>query len=140
MLLLILLLLADLAWAEPVLTPWPDAPRGGVGTFQQLWVSRVSSDPGSGIASFYSDAKTATGERVRPNDTIDLTCARPDPGELGTCLIVSSGERSIRCRVNDVGPNKITGRVIDLTPAGFRMLGFRPIDGIGRVTIRRCGS
>ena len=90
------------------------------------------------MASFYSDRETASGERLRPDDPNDLTCARPEPSELGACLIVSRGDKSIRCRVNDVGPQPSLKRKIDLTSKGFELLGMRKIDGLGRVTIRRC--
>lgn len=117
----------------------PDAPRGGEGTFQHLWVSRVEKDPGIGVASHYDDLLTATGERLRPADPNPkgFTCSRPDRGELGQRLKVSRGLRWIICRVNDIGPNKRLNRKIDLTPAGFAALGMKPSDGLGLVRIER---
>ena len=140
----VILALAGALWAVPVaadtwtIQSWPARPRGGPGTFQATWANRVAPDPGEGVASFYSDHETASGERLRPDDPNDLTCARPEPSELGACLIVSHGDKSIRCRVNDVGPQPSLKRKIDLTPAGWRQLGLKPIDGLGRVTIKRC--
>lgn len=116
----------------------PALPRGGAGTFQARWTNRVAKDPNDGLASFYNDRLTATGERLRPWTTTDLTCARPEASDLGACLMVSYGDRTIRCRVNDIGPAKHLHRAIDLTPAGFRLLGLRPKDGLGSVSIRRC--
>ena len=77
----------------------------------------------SGIASIYAynGEKTASGERVQSSA---LTAAhRTLP--FGTRVRVTNNRngRSVIVRINDRGPF-VRGRVIDLTPAGARALGF----------------
>jgi rare lipoprotein A len=85
-----------------------------------------------GIASYYADAHqgrlTANGERF---DMHALTAAhRTLP--FGTRVEVTNLEngRSVEVRINDRGPY-VEGRVIDLTQAAARELGF-----LGRGTTR----
>ena len=77
----------------------------------------------SGIASIYAYAgeKTANGERAQPGG---LTAAHRTLA-FGTHVRVTNQRngRSITVRINDRGPF-VHGRVIDLTPAGARALGF----------------
>jgi rare lipoprotein A len=77
----------------------------------------------SGIASVYaySGAKTASGERANPGG---LTAAHRTL-KFGTRVRVTNQRngRSIIVRINDRGPF-VRGRVIDITPAGARALGF----------------
>jgi peptidoglycan lytic transglycosylase len=77
----------------------------------------------SGIASVYAYAgeKTASGERANPSG---LTAAHRTLA-FGTHVRVINRRngRSITVRINDRGPF-VRGRVIDLTPAGARALGF----------------
>jgi rare lipoprotein A len=76
-----------------------------------------------GIASVYaySASKTASGERTNPTG---LTAAHRTLA-FGTHVHVSNRRngRSVTVRINDRGPF-VRGRVIDLTPAGARALGF----------------
>jgi rare lipoprotein A len=75
----------------------------------------------SGIASVYSGGRTANGERAVPNR---LTAAhRSLP--FGTMVKVTHRKtgRSVVVRINDRGPY-VRGRVIDLTPAAARAIGF----------------
>jgi rare lipoprotein A len=88
-----------------------------------------------GVASFYGreckGRPTASGERFDPSR---LTAAhRTLP--LGTCVRVTNLEngRRIVVRINDRGPY-IHGRVIDLSRAAARRLGFAD-DGITRVRL-----
>jgi rare lipoprotein A len=86
-----------------------------------------------GIASHYAASfhgrRTASGERL---DMHALTCAhRTAP--FGAHLRVSSGSRSVVCRVTDRG-SFARGRIIDLTPAAARALGG---SGLLHVTIER---
>ncbi len=109
-------------------------------SFAEHWDIRIKRPPAPGYASFYSDYRTASGERLRPHDRTDLTCASPSE-PLGRCLKVfhvKQGEvRSITCRVNDRGPHARLKRVIDLTPAGFEMLGIPRRQGVAWVSIER---
>jgi rare lipoprotein A len=77
----------------------------------------------SGIASIYaySGTKTASGERANPSG---LTAAHRTLA-FGTRVRVTHRRngRSVTVRINDRGPF-VRGRVIDLTPAGARALGF----------------
>ena len=85
----------------------------------------------SGIASVYSykSGRTASGERAHPSG---LTAAhRSLP--FGTRVRVTNRRngRSVVVRINDRGPF-VRGRVIDVTPAGARALGF---SGLAPVTV-----
>jgi rare lipoprotein A len=77
-----------------------------------------------GIASVYSvesGSRTASGERVNPSI---LTAAhRTLP--FGTKVRVTNKHngRSVIVTINDRGPF-VRGRIIDLTPAGARTIGF----------------
>ena len=88
----------------------------------------------SGIASVYSyesGNRTASGERLQPSE---LTAAhRTLP--FGTKVRVTNHRngRTVTVRINDRGPF-IKGRVIDLTPAAARALGF---SGLAPVTVTR---
>ena len=76
-----------------------------------------------GIASVYaySGSKTASGERANP---AGLTAAHRTLA-FGTHVRVTNWRngRSVTVRINDRGPF-LRGRVIDITPAGARALGF----------------
>ena len=83
--------------------------------------SHVSAAPQSGIASVYSGERTANGEYAHASR---LTAAhRTLP--FGTKVKVTNVRtgRSVVVRINDRGPF-IRGRIIDLTPAGARAIGF----------------
>jgi|SRR4051812_27528506 rare lipoprotein A len=87
----------------------------------------------SGMASVYAykGEKTANGELASPSG---LTAAhRTLP--LGSHVRVTNKNngRSVVVRINDRGPY-VGGRVIDLTPAGARALGF---SGLAPVTVDR---
>ena len=77
----------------------------------------------SGIASVYaySGSKTGSGERANP---AGLTAAHRTLA-FGTHVRVTNRRngRSVTVRINDRGPF-VRGRVIDVTPAGARALGF----------------
>ena len=75
----------------------------------------------SGIASIYSGGRTANGERAVPNRMTAAHRTLP----FGTMVRVTNNRngRSVVVRINDRGPF-IRGRVIDVTPAAARALGF----------------
>lgn len=84
-----------------------------------------------GVASWYGPGfvgnPTASGT---PYDPERLTCAhRTLP--LGTVLHVTRGNLAINCLVNDRGPYS-GGRILDLSRAGSRALGF---DGVAEVAL-----
>jgi rare lipoprotein A len=85
----------------------------------------------SGIASVYGykGSKTASGERAHPHGYTAAHRSLP----FGTKVHVTNRKngRSVVVRINDRGPF-IRGRVIDLTPAGARALGF---SGLAPVTL-----
>jgi rare lipoprotein A len=87
----------------------------------------------AGIASSYPHSykgrRTASGEAFNPGA---MTCAHKRH-PFGSMLRVSMGDKSIACRVTDRGPFT-RGRVIDLTPAAARALGF---SGLARVSVER---
>ena len=83
----------------------------------------------SGIASIYSGGRTANGERTDANGMTAAHKTLP----FGTLVRVThqrSG-RSVIVRINDRGPF-VAGRVIDVTPAAARALGF---SGLAPVTL-----
>jgi rare lipoprotein A len=93
----------------------------------------VHSGGSSGIASVYSGGRTANGEFASSGG---LTAAhRSLP--FGTMVRVTNNRtgRSVIVRINDRGPF-VRGRVIDLTPAGARALGF---SGLAPVTLAVVG-
>ena len=62
-----------------------------------------------------------------------MTCAhRTRP--MGSVLTVTSGGRSIQCRVNDRGPF-VRGRIIDLSMSAARALGMMR-SGVIRVSVQ----
>ena len=88
----------------------------------------------TGIASVYTyegGNRTANGERVNPRG---LTAAHKTL-PFGTVVKVTNTRngRTVQVRINDRGPFK-RGRIIDLTPAGAKVLGF---DGLAPVSISR---
>jgi rare lipoprotein A len=87
----------------------------------------------SGIASVYaySGAKTASGARADPRALTAAHRALP----FGTLVKVTNTKNgnSVLVRINDRGPF-VRGRIIDVTPAAARQLGF---DGLARVTLSR---
>ncbi|MCA1415961.1 septal ring lytic transglycosylase RlpA family protein [Bradyrhizobium sp. NBAIM20] len=74
-----------------------------------------------GIASFYSDTQTASGEKFDRNE---LTAAHPTL-PFGTKLRVTetSSGRFVTVRVNDRGPF-VRGRVVDISPSAAEALGM----------------
>lgn len=71
----------------------------------------------SGKASYYTDTRTASGEKFSKNS---MTAAHKTLS-FGTRVQVTHGEKSVVVRINDRGPF-IKGRIIDLTPAAFKQL------------------
>ena len=82
--------------------------------------SSFAAEPQSGIASVYSDEKTANGEYAHASALTATHRTLP----FGTMVMVTNTQtdRSVVVRINDRGPY-IRGRVIDLTPAGARAIG-----------------
>jgi peptidoglycan lytic transglycosylase len=74
----------------------------------------------TGIASVYSDEKTANGEYAHAS----LLTAAHRSLPFGTKVKVTNVQtgRSVIVRINDRGPF-IKGRIIDLTPAGAKAIG-----------------
>ena len=89
----------------------------------------------SGIASIYAYAgeKTANGERANPSG---LTAAHKTlPFGTRVRVVNKRNGKSVVVRINDRGPF-IRGRIIDLTPAGARALGF---NGLAPVSLESAG-
>ncbi len=93
----------------------------------------------SGLASVYSGrrsdggGRTASGERVR---SAGLTAAhRTLP--FGTLVRVTNrgNGRSVVVRINDRGPF-VRGRVIDVSPAAARALGFSGVTAVSLAVVR----
>lgn len=89
----------------------------------------------TGIASVYSGKPNEGGSRASNGEHINPMALTAAHRRLAFNSLVSvtnlRNHRTIIVRINDRGPFKL-GRVIDLTPAGARLLGF---DGLAPVTI-----
>jgi rare lipoprotein A len=87
--------------------------------------------PSQGVASFYRDTRTASGEKFNPDE---LTAAHPTL-PFGTKLRVTNTAtgRSVTVRVNDRGPYA-QGRVVDVTQSAAQALGMIG-SGIARVKL-----
>lgn len=83
----------------------------------------------SGIASVYSGGRTASGESASASGMTAAHRTLP----FGTLVRVTNQRsgRSVVVRINDRGPF-VRGRVIDVTPAAARVLGF---SGLALVTL-----
>jgi len=88
----------------------------------------------SGIASVYSEGRTATGEKVQASA---LTAAHKTL-PFGTMVRVTNEGtgKSVVVRINDRGPY-VAGRIIDLTPAAARAIGC---DGLAHVSLQVVGK
>jgi rare lipoprotein A len=98
--------------------------------------SPLLADTQTGIASVYSNERTANGEYAHASA---LTAAhRTLP--FGTMVEVTNTRtgRSVVVRINDRGPY-IRGRVIDLTPAGARAIGSSGLAPV-RLTVLSVGT
>lgn len=100
--------------------------------FSPLLLARASAEDQAGVASVYSTesgAGTASGQRLNPGA---LTAAHRSLS-FGTKVRVTnkSNGRSVVVTINDRGPF-VRGRVIDVTPAAARVLGF---SGLTQVTL-----
>jgi len=87
----------------------------------------------SGIASVYSGGRTANGEHASAGGMTAAHRSLP----FGTLVRVTNrrSQRSVVVRINDRGPF-VHGRVIDLTPAAARAIGF---SGLAPVTLSVVG-
>jgi rare lipoprotein A len=83
----------------------------------------------SGIASIYGydGGKTASGERANPRE---LTAAhRSLPFGSRVTITNKKNGRTVTVRINDRGPF-VRGRIIDVTPAAARQLGFSGLTSV----------
>ena len=99
-----------------------------------LCVANAPADAQSGLASVYSvdsGARTASGARLNPGA---LTAAhRTLPFGSHVRVTNRTNGRSVVVTITDRGPF-MRGRIIDLTPAAARTLGF---SGLASVTVER---
>lgn len=93
----------------------------------------IAASAQSGIASVYSGGRTAEGGWAKASDMTAAHRSLP----FGTMVRVTneSNGRSVVVRINDRGPY-VHGRIIDLTPAAARALGF---SGLAHVTVTVIG-
>ena len=98
-------------------------------TLVGMFTAQVLAGTETGIASVYSEEKTANGEYAHASA---LTAAHKTL-PFGTWVKVTNlhNGRSVIVRINDRGPY-IRGRIIDLTPAGARAIGSA---GLARVQL-----
>ena len=95
-----------------------------------LIASTVITQAETGIASWYSDTRTASGERFNPKA---MTCAHKTL-KFGTVVTITGDNgKSIKCRINDRGPY-VKGRIIDLTRGAAQRLGMLQ-RGLMKVTL-----
>ena len=99
-----------------------------------LGYSSIQARAETGIASVYSNEKTANGEYAHATA---YTAAHRTLA-FGTFVEVTNTRtrRSVIVRINDRGPF-IAGRVIDLTPAGAKAIGS---DGLAPVELTVLGK
>ena len=97
--------------------------------FSMLACSSATAEAGIASVYAYSGGKTASGERANPGG---LTAAHRTL-KFGTQVRVTDRRngRNVVVRINDRGPF-VRGRVIDITPAAARALGF---SGLAPVTV-----
>ena len=97
--------------------------------FSMLACSSATAEAGIASVYAYSGGKTASGERANPGG---LTAAHRTL-KFGTQVRVTNRRngRNVVVRINDRGPF-VRGRVIDVTPAAARALGF---SGLAPVTV-----
>jgi rare lipoprotein A len=89
---------------------------------------------GSGIASVYSDSRTASGEAMISGG---MTAAhRSLPFGTQVTVVNKNNGRSVVVRINDRGPF-VRGRVIDLSPAAARALGVNGLASVSLSVVRR---
>ena len=93
----------------------------------------IESRAQSGVASTYSGQRTANGEYAHARGMTAAHRSLP----FGTRVRVTNRRtgRSIVVRINDRGPF-VRGRVIDMTPAAARAIGF---SGLTRVSLAVVG-
>jgi len=112
-----------------------EAPQGGR-TLADAPVVRLGRVSGvhHGIASVYTDRRTASGERFSAGA---LTAAHKTLplGSKAKVTHLGTG-RSVVVRINDRGPY-VKGRVIDLTPAAAAKIGLTKSQGIAKVRVER---
>jgi len=96
--------------------------------------SPLLAGPQTGIASVYSNEKTANGEYAYASRFTAAQRTLP----FGTFVEVRNLKtgRSVIVRINDRGPF-VAGRVIDLTPAGAKAIGS---DGLAPVSLTVLGT
>lgn len=108
---------------------------GAVAAFQfsPLHLASVYAADQSGVASIYSTESgsgTASGQRLNPSA---LTAAhRTFPFGTKVRVTNKTNGKSVVVTINDRGPF-VRGRVIDVTPAAARALGF---SGLTQVTLK----
>ena len=85
-----------------------------------------------GLASLYTDTRTASGERF----SASALCAAHRHWPLGSLVRVTNlrNGRTALVRINDRGPFH-EGRVIDLTPAAAASIGLTHAQGLTRVRL-----
>ena len=90
----------------------------------------------SGIASiyFFSGSKTASGEITNPRGFTAAHRTLP----FGTMVEVTNcrNGRTVVVRINDRGPF-IRGRIIDVTPAAAKELGFSGLTQVSVVVLKK---
>ncbi len=107
-----------------------------VSQISPIHLTRASAEDQTGVASVYSTESgsgTASGQKLNP----DALTAAHRTLPFGTKVKVTNkgNGRSVVVTINDRGPF-VHGRVIDLTPAGARALGF---SGLTQVTLNVMG-
>jgi rare lipoprotein A len=91
----------------------------------------LTQDASYGLASFYHDTQTASGEKF---NALELTAAHRTLA-FGTWVLVTTVAtgRSVTVRINDRGP-LAPGRIVDVTHAAAEALGIIE-QGVARVRL-----
>ena len=110
---------------------------GGLLLISLALSSPLQAGQQTGIASVYSGEKTANGEYARASGFTAAHKTLP----FGTMVEVTNRRngRSVVVRINDRGPF-VAGRIIDLTPAGAKAIGFSGLAPVSLNVLQRVGD
>lgn len=122
---------SPLASSEPISLTQEAIPASSSLSFprtQQVRTPKIPKKPTLtlGIASWYSETDAGINRHTANGEVFDdakLTCASWYH-DFGTLLKVTNlkNGKSVVCRVNDRGPHKRLGRIIDLTITAYRRI------------------
>lgn len=110
------------------------SPESGKSVTRAAGEARPAGPPQHGIASIYTDHRTASGERFSRHA---MTAAHRHLPLGCSCKVTNlHNGKSCIVRINDRGPY-VRGRIIDLTPAAAAQIGLGYAQGLVRVKVEK---